>query len=293
MILFVGLLSDPTIVHTMGVCQRKGIDFTFFDTGKFISEGNYEWNSDTGEGTLDNGDIHLSLSERRFSGVYARLIYFPQKETAASTVRMQLLMDVVNSLKVPTVVNTPFADQSNRAKMYHLSLLRKCGFLVPRSLLTTRKKDALNFIESHSSVIYKGSSSEKTIVSLYSSDLACQLDLLENSPVLFQEYIKGVDIRTHLVGSQFFSEEINSEGIDYRFQKETNTFRMTEIPPSLKEKCMCYQELSGLSFIGFDFKRTATGQYYIMEANPMPGYDSYDRRLDLKISEALIDLLRS
>jgi len=296
MILFMGLLSDPTLVHTMSVCRKEGIEFVFFDTNKFLFMGEYEWNAISGEGFLDNGEILLEFPDSSFSGVYSRLIFLSQQQSQEKlielSIRMQILMEVISSLKEVIVVNRPHSDQSNRAKMYHLNLLRKCGFLIPQSLLTNRKEEVLRFVQTHSKVIYKGASSEKTIVSLYSSESTKQLDLLQNSPVLFQEYIEGVDIRTHMVGNQFFTEQILSKGIDYRFHKETNTFSTTEIPQSLEEKCLRYQELSSLSFIGFDFKKTTSGKYYIMEANPMPGYDSYDRRLDLKISKALIQLLQ-
>jgi glutathione synthase/RimK-type ligase-like ATP-grasp enzyme len=63
------------------------------------------------------------------------------------------------------------------------------------------------------------------------------------------------------------------------------------VPDDIVEHCRAYQVMSGLTFLGFDFMVTADGEYFALEANPLPGYDSYDRRLGYTISDALLSLL--
>ena len=65
----------------------------------------------------------------------------------------------------------------------------------------------------------------------------------------------------------------------------------TELPAHILNKVQQYRVRSGLTLIGIDFRVTANGDFYILEANPMPGYDGYDRRAKLAISNHLLTLL--
>ncbi|XEC97398.1 RimK family alpha-L-glutamate ligase [Paenibacillus tarimensis] len=294
MILFIGLLSDPAMTHALAVAERREIPFTFFDLQPFMLEGDYFWDFAKGEGYIRNNEITINFPQCEITGIYSRPIslinLLDEKQRPAAAARMNAVIEILNSIPVLTV-NRPRTDYSNSAKLYHLHLLKQCGFRIPASLLTNDEAEAKRFIESHERVIYKGASSEKTIVSLYDNKLAGRLKWLGNSPVLFQEYVAGADIRAHLVGSSFFAEKIECNGIDYRYETETNRFSQIDLPPLLTERCLRYRDVSGLHFIGFDFKLTPEGDYIIMEANPMPGYNSYDRRAGLQISDALLTML--
>jgi hypothetical protein len=49
--------------------------------------------------------------------------------------------------------------------------------------------------------------------------------------------------------------------------------------------------MSGLTIIGSISLVTAAGEQTALKAKPLPGYDSYDRRLGFTISEGLLRLL--
>src|SRR5215470_12323052 len=53
-----------------------------------------------------------------------------------------------------TVVNRPSAMWSNNSKPYQLQLIRRAGFDVPDTLVTTDPRFAIEFWERHGSVIY-------------------------------------------------------------------------------------------------------------------------------------------
>ncbi|PFB88611.1 ATP-grasp domain-containing protein [Bacillus thuringiensis] len=294
MILFIGLSSDKTIIHAVSVAKKLKYSFLFFDLKKFLTEGEYFWDSKRSEGYIGYSDIQIKFPNTNISGIYARpiLLFNQELEEVKHEMshRLNILLEILSNVDILTI-NRPYRDHSNSSKMYHTHLLGKCGFKLPYSILTNDEEEAKKFISSKEKVVFKGSSSEKTIVSLYTQELSSRLKFLYNSPVLFQEYIEGADVRTHLIGSELFSEKIESEGVDYRYQKETNQFSNINIPNDIVEKCFAYQKLSELHFIGFDFKITNSGEYIAMEANPMPGYDGYDRRANLEISKVLLEML--
>lgn len=169
--------------------------------------------------------------------------------------------------------------------------LRSCGFRVPRSLLTNDEAQARAFLDEVGEAVFKGASGEKTIASAYGPESRARLPLLPASPVLFQQRIAGADVRAHLVGATLIAERIESDGVNYQYSRAPVAFAPTVVPPDIARRCLAYQELSGLAFIGFDFMVTDAGEHVVLEANPMPGYDVFDHRLGHAISGALLALL--
>lgn len=142
-------------------------------------------------------------------------------------------------------------------------------------------------------IICKGVSSDKTRAFLVGETERIALAQAGSSPLLLQERIPGADVRLHLVGDAIHAEAIVSEAVDYRFDKVAKRFAPVAPPLSVIDACRQCATLSGYSFIGFDFRMTHSGDFYVLEANPMPGYDAYDRRLGLEISKSLFRLLQN
>jgi len=88
-----------------------------------------------------------------------------------------------------------------------------------------------------------------------------------------------------------FSERIRSRAIDYRSTDEHTVHESTEIPSALASIIVEATRRLGLVFAGWDFKVDDKGRYWCLEANPMPGYDVYDRRAEGVISTALLTCL--
>lgn len=293
MILIVGSNLDRTIIHTVKTANRLNIPFCFFDLYKFAVLGNYFWDYRSHTGHFGYKDIEYKFPNSEITGIYSRIINVFYNTTGRKNrllgSRVQALAEILSDLRGMNVVNRD-TDFSNSSKLYQLYILSQCGFLVPNSLLTNNPYMTRSFIKGKD-VVYKAASSEKTITSIYTKAQSSRLSLLKNSPVLFQERIKGFDVRTHLIGSEFYSEKIETDVVDYRFDSGQKEFSALDIPKSIEKKCLEYQKLSGVDFIGFDFKVKDTGEYFVLEANLMPGYDTYDKRLKYRISRALLKFL--
>ncbi|MGV9312154.1 ATP-grasp domain-containing protein [Streptomyces sp. NPDC003691] len=294
-VLVIGSPHDRTTVHTVRAARLTGVPHHYFDLVRFLHGGTYHWDSGSRCGRLSDGGTAVDLPGPAVTGIYVRLVdvvdRFAAAERPAAAARLRALTEVLAGVPT-TVVNRPGGDLSNWAKAYHLNLLGRCGFTVPRSLLTNDEKEARAFLDAVPDAVFKGASGEKTIASAYDPALEAELRLLPHSPVLFQERMAGADVRTHLVGTEHFSERIRSEGVNYQYCRGTKSFAPVRVPPDIVAKCLAYRAMSGLDFIGFDFMAGDDGRYTVLEANPMPGYDGYDRRLGLRVSRALLDLLQ-
>ncbi|MFD7276010.1 RimK family alpha-L-glutamate ligase [Streptomyces sp. NPDC059862] len=279
----------------MRAARHSGVSHVFFDTVRFLRSGTYHWDFQDRCGRLSTGAVTIDLPDPEVTGIYARLVdiidNLDSRERAAASARFTVLTEILATVDT-LVVNRPGVDMSNWSKTYHLNLLSRCGFTVPQSLLTNDEEEARAFLEAVPSAVFKGASGEKTIASAFEPDQMRELRLLSRSPVLFQERVRGADVRTHLVGARHFSERIDSEGVNYQYCRGAKAFTPVRVPPDIVEKCLAYQAMSGLTFIGFDFMVRDNGHHTVLEANPMPGYDGYDRRLGLRISRALLNLLQ-
>ncbi|MFG2873868.1 hypothetical protein ACGFYU_02445 [Streptomyces sp. NPDC048337] len=294
-VLIIGSPHDRTIVHTVRSARHQGVPCLFFDSVMFMRSGTYWWDARSRCGRLSTGALTVDLPDAGITGIYARLIdavdSFDGPDRAPAAARLRALTEALATVDT-LVVNRPGSDMSNWAKAYHLGLLSRCGFRVPASLLTNDEGEAHAFLGALPEAVYKGASGEKTVASAFEPGQVAELGLLPRSPVLFQERVRGADVRTHLVGTEHISERIECEGVNYQYCQGVKTFAPARVPDDIAEHCLAYRDLSGLAFVGFDFMVGDDGVYTVLEANPMPGYDGYDRRLGLRISHALLDLLQ-
>lgn len=295
MIVIIGHLTDPTTVHTLRAANRGDFEFTFLDLRAFLERGDFYWESLTKRGFLELDGQRLNFPSNDITGIYCRLIDISDRFTGPLQRRMHSRVVGLTKILNETdtfVVNRPGWDISNAAKVYHSELLRDIGFSIPDYILTNDPTDARAFLEAHPDSIYKGASSAKTIAAKVTPEALERLEDVTHTPVLFQQRICGDEIRAHVVGDKVFAERIITDAIDYRFDPNEKEMQPTEIPQDIFAYAQAYRRQSGLTLIGIDFRVTEAGDFYVLEANPMPGYDGYDRRAHYAISDELMRLLK-
>jgi glutathione synthase/RimK-type ligase-like ATP-grasp enzyme len=174
--------------------------------------------------------------------------------------------------------------------------MRSYGFSVPDTFIVGSSEEANSLRATGGNFISKSCSGTKTRVVEMEEELWGRVGALDNSPSIIQRRISGADVRVHVVGDQLLSERIESSRVDYRFHDASvppNRYSLCDVPDSIAASCLTYCEDQGLLFAGIDFKITNDDEWYVLEANPMPGYESYDRRQGHRISRALFELLTS
>jgi hypothetical protein len=180
--------------------------------------------------------------------------------------------------------------------MLHALELAEHGFEIPETFIFGDAASAERVVEPDGEWISKGCSGVRTKSVAVDTSLVTAFDRLALCPSLFQRRVRGVDVRVHVAGNQTIGLEIESEATDYRYaweQNFENSYREREVPRDIHFLCVEYCNKSDLLFSGIDFKiEDGTGRWVVLEANPMPGYDFFDRKIDGKISAAVLRVLQ-
>jgi hypothetical protein len=192
------------------------------------------------------------------------------------------------------ILNRPSAMASNGSKPYQAALIQAAGFDVPDTLVTTDPVAALAFRDRHGTIIYKSTSSVRSIVSCMQEKHLGRLADIGNCPTQFQQYIAGTDVRVHVVGDRVFAAVIRSDAEDYRYAGRTGQsteIRTFALQPALRAQCIGLAAALDLPVCGIDLRRTPEGRWYCFEVNPSPGFTYYDLGPGQEIAEAIADLL--
>ncbi len=188
------------------------------------------------------------------------------------------------------IINKLSASATNQSKPYQLSLIRRIGFNIPDTLITTNPQSALEFKNKHSEVIYKSVSAFRSIVRKFSDDDEKHLEDIRCCPTLFQQYIDGADYRTHVIGEKVLTVRISSQETDYRYGE--SEIEPAELPKEIEKKCIKITQELGLEFSGIDLRKSSSGKWYCFEVNPSPAYSYFQLKSGVPISSVLAEYLK-
>jgi hypothetical protein len=190
------------------------------------------------------------------------------------------------------VVNRSQAMAANGSKPYQLEQIRRLGFAVPDTLVTTDPGKAQAFWERHGSIVYKSVSGVRSIVSRLRAEDRDRLADVAGCPTQFQQYVAGTDHRVHVVGHEVFPCEVVSAADDYRYPG-AHDVRLTacRLPREIEDRCRTVAAALQLPVAGIDLRRTPAGQWYCFEVNPSPAFSYYEDATGQPISAAVARLL--
>ena len=296
-VLLLGLPNEPPLELASAALHQLGAKFVIWDQ-RLLARSKCEVRMDDAgiTGYLACGDWLVSLEE--VVGVYTRMASwtllpeFSKKPTddtlVAHTAGLHEALEAWLEITDTRVVNRAWANDSNNSKPYQSLLIRKY-FYVPDTLVTNDPGDALAFCGQYPRTIYKSISGERSIVTQFESSDVDRLHLLRNGPVQFQEWVEGVDVRVHVVGTQMFATRVESSAIDYRYDHSASgaSFTPFEIPSDVAEACISLTEELELGLAGLDLRFARDGRIVCFEVNPSPAYSVYETATGQSISRAL------
>ena len=298
-VLIVGYPEESVIRHVVTVAEQLGIPYDFFDLRAFYQNGLMYFSSSPSH------NHWLRCHERRYfledySGIYQRTILPASSNMTSDTwSRMRSCyvgLEVMFRSFSGHVVNRPKSGWENMSKPLQMYWLSQHGFRIPPSLSTSSKSDYQAFRDL-GSTIYKSNSGNRSIVGRVENVEGERLQFLEHCPVLFQRQIVGKDVRVHVVQNRVFAVEIDSDAIDYRYASYQGTYRhmrpLIKVPPDIGDLCVSYAEEGGVTLAGFDFKVDLDGNWFCLEMNPTPSFESYDHVHRGQIAECLLSYLLS
>ncbi|MFF9765586.1 RimK family alpha-L-glutamate ligase [Streptomyces sp. NPDC014636] len=290
MIYALGLAMDGTLTH---FTARAAADVTLVDLGELAADGAWRLSlPDDGDSWLLAGDQRHDL--RPGDGYYCRLADLSAlEEDPVRRVRWRGLMASLTAwldTAPGVVVNRPGTAGDNGSKPLHEVTLARLGFTVPESLTSSDPGRLRAFAAAGPAIVkaLSGVRADSRPVSPEEFDAF----VAHQGPVHLQRYVAGSDVRVHVCADAVHAEEAVSTAVDYRTAPpEDIDFRPHELPAALATSLTARTRELGLAFAGWDFKRDAEGTYWCLEANPMPGYDWYDRRAGGAITASLAHLL--
>jgi glutathione synthase/RimK-type ligase-like ATP-grasp enzyme len=290
----IGLSSDGTYTHFVEEAARHGADVVAIDLREVVASADWRL------AIPDDGASWLRAAGRRHDldpggGYFCRIIDLskiePNPQLAA---RWRWLVTALLAWldHVPgCVVNRPSMWADNGSKPLHEARLGRTGFRVPESL-TSSDPDRLRAFAAQGPTIVKALSGVRATTRLVRPDEFEEFTATRG-PVHLQRYIVGNDVRVHICGIRIHAQEIEAPTVvDYRTADAANiSMTNCDLPIALADQLVASTRDAGMLLAGWDLKVDPDGTYWALEANPMPGYDWYDHKLDGAVTVSLLDLL--
>lgn len=197
-------------------------------------------------------------------------------------------------------INDPYRDDLAHRKTFQLRVAQEAGLSIPDTLVTNDPEAAYDFIsrQGSSSTVFKAFSGTPIAwreTRLVGAQELEKLDLVRIAPVLFQQYVQGVDIRVTVIGDQIFPAAIDTSAgdypVDFRMNYDVIKIEPAELPDHVQHGIRNLMSCLGLVYGAIDFKRTKDDQYVFLEINPAGQWLFVEHRTQQPITEALAEKL--
>ena len=309
MILVVSYRGEEHSADVMERLSRRGREVKLIDLSDFPAHAGLtmSWTSgeqpsyliDGPDGPIDLGRARVGWWRRVRPYTIDGAVVSPSMRAFAESETSQAVGGMLDALGC-VWVNHRGADEAAHHKPYQWAAAQEVGLRLPRTLVTNRPEAAREFIEEVGvgKTIFKAFLAAQEAwreTRLVESDDLDKLDLVRLAPVIFQEYVEGVDLRITVVGDQIFAAEIDARQtrypVDMRMVIGEAVLQAVKLPPKVKRAILKLQRRLGLSYGAIDVRRTAGGEYIFFEVNPAGQWLFVEQRTGLPISEAVAEYL--
>jgi glutathione synthase/RimK-type ligase-like ATP-grasp enzyme len=283
-----GALDDPPVRNVLDTLRTRGADVLHLDRAR-VGALDFDVTLDraaTGWIALDGQKIPLDT----ISAMYVR----PEAQRSDRAMSTTACLLAIASILDAVVVNRPAAGRSNLTKPFQLAAISDAGLTVPPTLVTTDPAAARKFVDRHGRVVYKSISGIRSIVAALDATDADRLSGVSTGPVQLQRWIEGIDVRVHVVGTQWFATAIECAATDYRYAGDADdqmAVIATDIDGDLGERLVRLAASMGLLVAGIDLRLTPDDEWFCFEINPSPGFTFYEDATGQPIAAAICDLL--
>jgi glutathione synthase/RimK-type ligase-like ATP-grasp enzyme len=287
MILVWGSRTDTPTERVVDVLEARAADVFYVDENDLASL-RYDIVFDRGcNGWIELRGRRVPIED--FRGVYIR----PGKPVSGEANKASMVLLALVSQLQAVVINPPAAGNSNMSKPYQLGLIAQAGFKVPDTLVTTDPAAARAFLSEHGRLIYKSVSGIRSIVATLEAEDQARLEDVRTGPVQLQQYVAGLDVRVHIVGTKWFACSARSSAADYRHADTAAELAEFDLPEILGKQLVALVQGMNLLVAGVDLRLTPDGSLVCFEVNPSPGFTYYEDATGHQIGESIVDLLLS
>jgi glutathione synthase/RimK-type ligase-like ATP-grasp enzyme len=213
----------------------------------------------------------------------------------------QAIGGVLSSLACPWM-NPPGEDEAAHRKPFQWAVAREAGLRLPDTLVTTDPASARAFLGERGGgrTVFKAflatEQGWRETRLVRDEDLA-KLDTVRLAPVIFQEYVDGVDLRVTIVGGRVFAAEIDATGTSYpadmRMVIGEAQIRPVELPDEVEAALHRLMSRLGLVYGAIDLRRRPDGTHMFFEVNPAGQWMFVEQRTGLPITAAVATTLQA
>jgi hypothetical protein len=295
----IGDLEDLTLVYVAWVARQMGYEVLELDESALGSRWEMDFESDApSAGSLRMGYREVPFSD--LAGAYVHLCPDPQLppglrldrpgKICFKAERRFGLYALLEALPCP-VANRPSAGRANGSKPLQMAQLERAGFAMPEWIVSNDPQAILSFVARQAEgAIYKPPSGLRARVRKVDQALSDRL-AAGTTPVIVQQFIKGVDVRVHTVGQEAYATRISgAAGTDYRFESTGAQYEAITPPREIQTRCAAVAKAERLLIAGFDFRVTPEGLWYCLEVNPVPTFLPYEMSTGQPIAAALLNM---
>jgi glutathione synthase/RimK-type ligase-like ATP-grasp enzyme len=299
-ILILGNAQEYHAAHVYQALQAAGATPFYLDTQQFPDQIQLSYAPDRSSAILHlAADINLALSDvhavywRSFGGVKSPKLKDAYQSYIANQDSSSLMRSMLNHDSI-NWVNSWEAYQFHQEKPRQLMTVAKLGVTIPPTLVSNHAAEMIAFTQSHPKVIFKpvygGAHTEYVTPAHLDPDrLALTLRI---SPVTLQAYIAGTNIRTYVIGDRVMSAEIRTGAVDFREDEGAEIF-VIDTPATIAQQSVTIARALSLQWTAIDWRRSADGTYYFLEANPSPMFTYFEQKTGYGITAMLVNLLLS
>jgi glutathione synthase/RimK-type ligase-like ATP-grasp enzyme len=306
------VISYPDEDHTIEVIRHlkaSGREVRLLSLSDFPARAGIElsWGpSNSPVYMVNNPEGRLDLSAARVIW-WRRVVQFdidpnisrPNDRLFSESETSQAIHGVLDSLDCRWV-NPRAADDSAHRKPFQWEVAHRLGIELPRTLVTNEPNVARCFIEQIGlkKTVFKAflaSTEDWRETRLVEATDLPRLDSVRYAPVIFQEYIEGVDLRITVVGDRLYTAEIDvrrtSYPCDMRMVIGEADIKPTDLPPAVRDSILRLMRELGLVYGAIDMRRTVDGRFIFLEVNPAGQWLFVEQRTGMPISKAMADFL--
>ncbi len=196
------------------------------------------------------------------------------------------------------VVNPLLASGPCEHKPFQLAAFIDAGLPVPKTLVTNDAALARAFVASVGEAIAKPAAGGAAAVAV---DAGSDLEPARAAPVIFQERVRGRDVRVTVVAGRVVStvavRAAGDDVVDYRagaaWERGDVVYEDHPLPAAAAAMCVDAARVCGHVLSGIDLKRAADGSYVLLEANAAPVYLDIEAQTGAPITATLLDHLEA
>jgi glutathione synthase/RimK-type ligase-like ATP-grasp enzyme len=254
---------------------------------------------DGGDGPIDLADVRVVWWRRVRPFELDPSVSAPSARAFANSETTQAVYGILDGLDAHWV-NPRAADDTAHHKPWQWSVARDVGLRVPRTLVTNSPQDARAFVDQIGlgRVVFKAFLASldawRETRLVLEEDLA-RIELVRLAPVIFQEYVEGVDLRITIVGDRVFPCAIDARRTRYPYDMRMVVGEAdvapAVLPPDVTDGLLRLMDRLGLRYGAIDMRRTDAGEHLFLEVNPAGQWHFVEHRSGLQVSAAMADEL--